>query len=693
VSASHLAEKPALLSEDRSEAKGWYDEDVLEVVLNRTLLEGDDENSLASALAHAIGHAVQARDGLYDDGPDGQPLNAAARRTQVENHADLVGAELMGLAGLQGGGRTPGCALVSDSFARKPRPQGSGGTLTAGQGGGVDGRTRTRVSGLRLGLGSMNQGSLDAFYTGSRQTGTLSDPNIVTTPNTVSGQTRGVVSTTGQGQRLNLGISDLNPGVQMESLAVSPAYSESYTEIMTRRGDDLAQRGVEHLQMAENSGFFGGLYHKVAAAGCATGEGLTKLLKGDRETVENAAIGAGTGVAIVATGGLLVPGTLTAVGVTGVTTTGGAAVVGWGTRALQIGGTILTPLGTHGAVTTAGTVTSSLATSQGMTLGQSGSALLDVAPLPIKPVASFLRNSYTSARTFLASRSVLSGSDEARLMVDQVELANTGLASGKKDAFTEAYQQAKRSEEELGFGMNGERNVITSGSRQGVSQDIQANIESLGSQGNKRICASYALTACVLANSGDEALDAQETLARVNATAGKVKVEAHRGKLLNEMAVLESQGDNVDPNALAALQKRFADFHTAGSNPDNIGMNLNVMDKAASELGFQARRVGNGAGQTAYLKALQTGDLTELRASSALVKADVDDALSRGHAVVVDISTGGGLQTRHAVTVLATGVNARGQKIYQIYDSQRGMTQTWIADDFLPINGRVYTPT
>lgn len=235
---------------------------------------------------------------------------------------------------------------------------------------------------------------------------------------------------------------------------------------------------------------------------------------------------------------------------------------------------------------------------------------------------------------------------------------------------------------------------IVSG-RIGLSPERAAEVTTLGSQGEEGTCARYGLAGCAMANGLALALDV------VKRVSGEYLVESYSAALSRATKPVE---DDPDLLLVSTLLER------ALAEPNSVGLSKNEVLAVADRLGAghedldpEARLDAAVNRAVARIKEDErdrekaSADLLAMAPAAAQpARAAVLERLRAGQAVYAAYFSGNinqdGLHGRHAVTVLAYGLNAAGEEVLEVFDSGLGRVRTMLWASFHPAAAVVFGP-
>lgn len=430
---------------------------------------------------------------------------------------------------------------------------------------------------------------------------------------------------------------DLSAAQRQAFKPVGPA-PPTWKESLLQTAQDHSDRGTALLIQAENETGVKKLGLQAAAGVHAVREGLTKLLAGDPETVERAAMGAAIGASVVA-----LPAAALGASGTGVT------MLGLGRATLAVGMPALNATGVTGSVS---------AVMANPTVGTAAMAAWDVTGGKVAgPVLKVASKAYGEAKVLVAAKRIDTAADDAKAMRMSLGAAETpGVAAGSRDqlrVFSEARLQAK--------GMH-EAPVLT----ERIGVDISARNAAVAASEKQvgDVCASHSVTVCGISNGADL------TLKDVKSSAGQVK----NMETMDEINfVKEKMAATADPGKIAKYENELM----------LLQLDLNNTAKNGAQ-GFNGKQI-----LQLNDKAKLNLDITKLDGRGEALKSQILDKLRNNEAVLASVQLG---EQGHAVSVLGHGRNAAGAEVYEIYDSAVHRVLSIPADEFNPMLGMVVKP-
>lgn len=235
---------------------------------------------------------------------------------------------------------------------------------------------------------------------------------------------------------------------------------------------------------------------------------------------------------------------------------------------------------------------------------------------------------------------------------------------------------------------------IVSG-RIGLSPERAAEVAALGSQGEEGTCARYGLAGCAMANGLALALDV------VKRVSGEYLMESYAAVLSRAAKPIEDDPDLLLVSTL--LERALADPNSVGLAKKEVLAVADRLGAGHADLDPEARLDALVDRAVARIKEDErdrdeaSAELLALAPSADLpVHAAVLERLRAGQAVYAAYFSGNinqdGLHGRHAVTVLAHGLNAAGEEVLEVFDSGLGRVRTMLWASFHPAAAIVFGP-
>ncbi|MBI4061396.1 MAG: hypothetical protein HY403_08210 [Elusimicrobia bacterium] len=375
---------------------------------------------------------------------------------------------------------------------------------------------------------------------------------------------------------------------------------------------------------------------KMGAGAAAIGEGVTKLMAGDPDTVERAKAGAVMGASLVA-----LPAA--ALGATGT----GVTLLGLGRAGLAVGMPAMNAVGATGSVS---------AVAADASAGNVAAALLDTAGGKIAgPAVALARRARQGEEIAAAARGIDAAADDAKAMRMVLRGdAPRGSSGDQFRVFAAARADAKAA---------GTLEAPVLADRIGV--DLAARDAAVAASHRQvgGVCASHSTTVCGIANGADLNLSdvkragsqvkAMDILSDIRSTDEKIKAATDAGRIANyEKQMAELRGE---------LKSTLATGSAEGLNGNQIlrlGQRLNL-------------------------------ETTKLSGQGEALRAQILDSLRNGQGVVAAVKLG---DEGHAVSVLGYGRDAAGRQVYEIYDSAVHRVLSVPAGEFMPAWAMVVQP-